>query len=103
MSAEAAEQFKLKGPKDLPERLRDSGLVELPITIEHSIAAGRLPRLHSDPFDRMLIAQTLCEDLTLVTPSSPGTRTSSGTSFLRSRSDGDTRRDPTFYLGRDDG
>jgi PIN domain nuclease of toxin-antitoxin system len=58
---------KLKGPDDLAERVRDSGLVELPITIGHSIAAGRLPRLHNDPFDRMLIAQTLSEDLTLVT------------------------------------
>jgi PIN domain nuclease of toxin-antitoxin system len=58
---------KLRGPKDLPERIRDSGLVELPITIGHSIAAGRLPRLHNDPFDRMLIAQALSEDLTMVT------------------------------------
>jgi PIN domain nuclease of toxin-antitoxin system len=58
---------KLKGPKDLPERLRDSGLVEIPITIEHSIVAGRLPRLHNDPFDRMLIAQAMHENLTLMT------------------------------------
>jgi len=58
---------KLKGPKDLPERVRDSGLVELPITIEHSLMAARLPRLHNDPFDRMLIAQALGDDLTLVT------------------------------------
>ncbi len=58
---------KLKGPKDLPERVRDSGLVELPITIEHSLAAARLPRLHNDPFDRMLIAQALINGLTLVT------------------------------------
>lgn len=58
---------KLKGPKDLPERLRDSGLVEVPITMEHSIIAGRLPRFHNDPFDRMLIAQALHNDLTLVT------------------------------------
>jgi PIN domain nuclease of toxin-antitoxin system len=58
---------KLKGPRNLPEQLRDSGLVELPIKIEHSIVAGRLPRLHNDPFDRMLIAQALHDELTLVT------------------------------------
>jgi PIN domain nuclease of toxin-antitoxin system len=58
---------KLKGPKDLPARVRDSGLVELPMTIEHTIVAARLPRLHNDPFDRMLIAQALHNELTLVT------------------------------------
>jgi PIN domain nuclease of toxin-antitoxin system len=35
--------------------------------MEHSIIAGRLPRFHNDPFDRMLIAQALHNDLTLVT------------------------------------
>jgi PIN domain nuclease of toxin-antitoxin system len=58
---------KLKAPADLPERVRDSGFRELHITSEHAIAAGRLPLIHRDPFDRMLVAQALCEDLTLVT------------------------------------
>lgn len=31
------------------------------------MAAGRLPMIHRDPFDRMLVAQAKCEDLTLVT------------------------------------
>ena len=31
------------------------------------MAAGRLPMIHRDPFDRMLVAQARCEDLTLVT------------------------------------
>lgn len=30
-------------------------------------AAGRLPLIHRDPFDRMLIAQSQCAGLTLVT------------------------------------
>lgn len=38
-----------------------------PVTVEHGIAAGRLPMLHRDPFDRMLVAQARCEGLTLVT------------------------------------
>jgi PIN domain nuclease of toxin-antitoxin system len=58
---------KLKGPADLPERIRDSGFAELPITSAHAIVAGRLPPIHRDPFDRMLVAQAQCEDLTLVT------------------------------------
>jgi PIN domain nuclease of toxin-antitoxin system len=57
----------LQRPDDLPERIRDSGFQELPITIEHTITAGRLPLLHRDPFDRILIAQAQHEDLTLVT------------------------------------
>jgi PIN domain nuclease of toxin-antitoxin system len=57
---------KLK-PDDLPERVRDSGFRRLDITAEHGIAAARLPPLHRDPFDRMLIAQAKTEHLTLVT------------------------------------
>jgi len=58
---------KLTQPADLPERIRDSGFRHLSITLEHGIAAGRLPPIHRDPFDRMLIAQAQLEDLTLVT------------------------------------
>jgi PIN domain nuclease of toxin-antitoxin system len=58
---------KLEQPADLPERIRDSGFRHLHITIEHSIAAGRLPLIHRDPFDRMLVAQAQLDDLTLVT------------------------------------
>jgi PIN domain nuclease of toxin-antitoxin system len=58
---------KLKEPTDLPERIRDSGFRELPITSQHALSAGRLPLIHKDPFDRMLIAQARCEELTLVT------------------------------------
>ena len=58
---------KFKEPADLPERIRDSGFKEIPITSVHALAAGRLPLIHRDPFDRMLVAQAQCEDLTLVT------------------------------------
>ncbi len=58
---------KLREPADLPERIRDSGFRELPITFAHAIAADRLPPIHRDPLDRMLVAQARCEDLTLVT------------------------------------
>jgi PIN domain nuclease of toxin-antitoxin system len=58
---------KIHEPADLPERVVDSGFGELPIKFEHAIVAGRLPMIHRDPFDRMLVAQARCEGLTLVT------------------------------------
>jgi PIN domain nuclease of toxin-antitoxin system len=58
---------KITAPADLPERVRDSGFRELPVDFAHAIAAGRLPPIHRDPFDRMLVAQARCEGLTLVT------------------------------------
>ncbi len=39
----------------------------LPITAEHAEAAAALPRLHADPFDRMLVAQASLERVTLIT------------------------------------
>ena len=56
---------KLAEPADLPEIIRDSGFRQLPITAEHAMAAGRLPLIHRDPFDRMLVAQARCERLVL--------------------------------------
>jgi PIN domain nuclease of toxin-antitoxin system len=58
---------KITEPANLPELIRDCGLRQLPILFDHAITAGRLPLIHGDPFDRMLVAQAVCEDLTLVT------------------------------------
>ena len=58
---------KLDGPPDLPERIRDCGFLRLDIDCDHAMTAGRLPPIHRDPFDRMLVAQSHCEGLTLVT------------------------------------
>lgn len=58
---------KITAPADLPERIRDSELPNLAITSDHAIAAGRLPLIHRDPFDRMLVAQARSEGLALVT------------------------------------
>ena len=41
-------------------------VIELPLTFEHVIRAGALPRHHRDPFDRMLVAQAQIESLVLV-------------------------------------
>ncbi|MFN7938616.1 MAG: type II toxin-antitoxin system VapC family toxin [Bryobacteraceae bacterium] len=48
------------------ERLHQLSLRELPITVHHAHRAGLLPGGHKDPFDRMLIAQALAEDLPLI-------------------------------------
>jgi PIN domain nuclease of toxin-antitoxin system len=45
----------------------EAGFDALPITFVHAAEVGRLPPLHADPFDRMLVAQARVEGLTLVT------------------------------------
>ena len=47
--------------------LRDMLAVELPLSVAHMRYAGELSWDHRDPFDRMLVAQAQCDDLTLVT------------------------------------
>ncbi len=54
-------------PLGLRQRLRQDGFRDLPITAEHALGVARLPALHRDPFDRLLIAQALAEGLVLVT------------------------------------
>lgn len=54
------------GRADPFEALRRSGLAELPVTVEHANATRSLPLLHRDPFDRMLVAQSQVEGLSLV-------------------------------------
>lgn len=46
--------------------LHREGFALLDISLEHILAAGALPRFHGDPFDRMLIAQALAEEMALV-------------------------------------
>ena len=47
--------------------LLDNGYGELPITSEHAVALDSLPSIHKDPFDRILIAQSMVEGITLLT------------------------------------
>jgi len=46
--------------------LSADGFRELPIRGVHARVAGELPAHHRDPFDRMIVAQALVEELTLV-------------------------------------
>jgi PIN domain nuclease of toxin-antitoxin system len=50
----------------LPEQMAVNGFRELPIELRHVARVGRLPFHHHDPFDRLLAAQALEEDLAIV-------------------------------------
>jgi PIN domain nuclease of toxin-antitoxin system len=57
---------RLDAPDDLMEALDSNDFKTLAITAAHVRMASELPPHHSDPFDRMLIAQTRAENLTLI-------------------------------------
>jgi PIN domain nuclease of toxin-antitoxin system len=58
---------RLSTPTPLEQAAREAGVRELSVTWDHAGRAASLPLLHSDPFDRMLVAQALEEGLVLVT------------------------------------
>lgn len=65
---------KLEAAKNLvatwSARVADLGAQELPISTEHALLAGSLEWPHRDPFDRLLVAQGLVENVVLVTSDS---------------------------------
>ena len=52
--------------QDMPGWFERAGLVELPVTVAHAQRAGTMPHPHRDPFDRMLAAQSLIENVPVV-------------------------------------
>lgn len=54
-------------PQALREALLDSGYEELPVNSLHALNVAKLPLLHRDPFDRILLAQAVVEGATLLT------------------------------------
>jgi len=58
---------KLDAPEGFAALCVDRGFDPLDITFRHAEVAGALPSHHTDPFDRMLIAQAITENLELVT------------------------------------
>jgi PIN domain nuclease of toxin-antitoxin system len=58
---------KLEIPDDIEVILSAAHFDTLPVTAPHAFALQSLPDHHKDPFDRMLIAQAICEGFTLVT------------------------------------
>lgn len=57
---------KLRAPDDLPQRLATFAFERLPVTEAHAWRVRDLPPVHTDPFDRLLAAQALCEDAAIV-------------------------------------
>lgn len=51
----------------VPKRLAAQGIRPLSITHTHALAVAELPQHHSDPFDRLLIAQARVEDMVILT------------------------------------
>ena len=58
---------KLNVPQDLEIVVPGSGFEWLPVTAKHAITTESLPPIHRDPFDRLLVAQAIVEEATIVT------------------------------------
>jgi PIN domain nuclease of toxin-antitoxin system len=63
-----ARSHELAGlPADLGAAVEEMDFDWLPVSHLHATTAGRLPRLHGDPFDRLIVAQALIEQATVIT------------------------------------
>ncbi len=58
---------KLEIPDNFTDILQQEGFSELPVSWEHAAMVRNLPFHHKDPFDRLIIAQTIIEDYILLT------------------------------------
>jgi PIN domain nuclease of toxin-antitoxin system len=68
-TSRSKEGFNIDADK-LRRGLLFNGFTEISIRPEHILGVGSLPPLHKDPFDRLLLAQSLCEDMPLLTTDS---------------------------------
>ncbi len=63
---------KLPLPDDpgrlVPEQRGRHGIISLPLDEESALRVHRLPALHRDPFDRMLVSQAITNGMTILTP-----------------------------------
>ncbi|MGA2047819.1 MAG: type II toxin-antitoxin system VapC family toxin [Terracidiphilus sp.] len=64
--AKGLESFHAR-PGTVWEGLLENGYAELAVRGKHAVAAGSLPPIHKDPFDRILIGQAMVEGITLLT------------------------------------
>ena len=60
------EDFNVE-PHLLRRGLLDNGYEELAISAMHTIGVAQLPSIHKDPFDRLLVAQSIAEGFLLLT------------------------------------
>ena len=59
-------QGRLEVPPELGEAIASDGFDVLPVQWAHARRVSQLPDHHADPFDRMLVAQALVEDCTII-------------------------------------
>ena len=60
-------KLKLKTPfVAVPEQIANNGFQILPITFEDTLKLSALPLHHRDPFDRLIIAQSMTNQLTVI-------------------------------------
>ena len=61
------DKLKLQMPlQSLKSLIEENAMEILPITIEHTVLVSQLPFHHKDPFDRLLVAQSIIEDMVLL-------------------------------------
>ena len=54
----------------IPFQREQHGIASLPLDEESTLQLDRLPKLHNDPFDRILVCQAIVQGLTILTPDS---------------------------------
>jgi PIN domain nuclease of toxin-antitoxin system len=57
---------KVRAPDGLVDHIADAGFEWLPIRAEHAWRVHELPYHHRDPFDRLLVAQAVCEQVPII-------------------------------------
>lgn len=61
---------KLRAPDDWFEQIMTFDFATLPITPRHARGVEKLPPRHNDPFDRLLISQSIAEGMPVITSDS---------------------------------
>jgi PIN domain nuclease of toxin-antitoxin system len=52
----------------IPSLRERHGILTLPVDEESTLHASRLPALHSDPFDRIIVSQAIVHGMAILTP-----------------------------------
>jgi PIN domain nuclease of toxin-antitoxin system len=60
--------LELPADRYVPEQRELHRIEPLPVTEQAALACAKLPQLHRDPFDRLLVAQAVAEGCTIATP-----------------------------------
>jgi len=58
---------KLNVPDNLEAQIEQEDFQAIPINISHAAYIEKLPLHHKDPFDRIIIAQAICEKMKIIT------------------------------------